>query len=155
MRWRGHLLAVSAGLFVLSQLLLGWIPGPVSVIRAVILERSLYGLWQQVAATWMGAFGRFALWWSGVQQESLSQDNLVFAALAGLVLWTLGVVTALLARRSQQGFLAAAPALWLLETILLYSRNGQICCRLAWALRCCSNCCSTTINCCSAGQTRG
>ncbi len=56
----------------------------------------------------------------------MSQDNLVFAALAGLVLWTLGVVTALLARRSQQGFLAAAPALWLLETILLYSRNGQI-----------------------------
>ncbi len=127
--WRalaGTLLAAFAGLFALSQLLLGWIPGPVSVIRAVILERSLHGLWQQVAVTWTGAFGRLALWWSGVQAGGASQDNLVFAALAGLVLWTLGVVTALLARRSQQGFLAAAPALWLLGAILLYSRNGQI-----------------------------
>ncbi len=127
--WRalaGTLLAAFAGLFLLSQLLLGWIPGPILVIRAVVFERSVYGLWQQVAATWAGAFGRLALWWSGVQAGGASQDNLVFAGLAGIVLWMLGVATALLARRSRQGFLAAAPALWLLGAILLYSRSGQI-----------------------------
>ena len=50
------------------------------------------------------------------------------------------------------GFLAAAPALWLLGAILLYSRNGQILLPIGWALRCCSNCCSTTVNCCSVGK---
>ena len=122
----GTFIAAAAGLFLLSQMLLGWIPGPIAVLRAVIFDRTWHGLWQQAATAWTGAFGRLALWWSGVQAGGASQDNLVFAAMAGIVLWTLGGVTALLARRSQQGYLTAAPSLWLLGAILLYSRSGQI-----------------------------
>jgi len=114
------------GVVVLSQLLLGWIPGPIAVARAVFFERSLAGVGEQVVEEWTSAAGRLDLWWGGVEAGGASQDNLVFAALAGIVLWPVGALTAWLARRRRQGFLAAAPSLWLLGTILLYSAGGRI-----------------------------
>ena len=114
------------GLVVLSQLLLGWIPGPIAIFRAALLERSLSGVGRQIVEGWASAAGRLALWWGGVEGGGASQDNLVFAGLAGILLWPVGALTAWLARKRRQGFLAAAPALWLLGAILLYSASGKI-----------------------------
>ncbi len=119
-------LLTALGLLALTQFLLGWIPGPLALARTLINERSLAGVWEQIAAVWAAAGGRLALWWGGVRGGGASQDNLIFAGLAGIVLWTAGSVTGWLARRYQQGFLAAAPVLWLLGIVLLYSFGGRI-----------------------------
>ena len=115
-----------AGALLLSQMLLGWIPGPSAILRAALFDRSLVGLWQQVVTEWASAGSRLALWWGGVTAGGATQDNLIFAGIAGIVLWTLGAATGWLARRYQQGFVASAPSLWLLGTILLYSLSGRI-----------------------------
>jgi transglutaminase-like putative cysteine protease len=112
------------GMVVISQLLLGWIPGPARLWQGLRV-----GNWPaipgEVADSWRGFGERALLWWQGVQAGGAAQDNLVFGALACCVLWVVGALGAWLARRSRQGYLAAAPSLWLLGTILLYSSSGK------------------------------
>jgi transglutaminase-like putative cysteine protease len=74
---------------------------------------------------WARLGTRVAVWWQGIQAGGAAQDDLIFAGLAGILLWTLGVLTGWLARRYRQGFLVAAPSLWLLGTVLLYSSAGR------------------------------
>ncbi|MCX6044890.1 MAG: hypothetical protein NT075_07235 [Chloroflexi bacterium] len=59
---------------------------------------------------------------AGVQSGGAAQDNLIFAAFAGVIFWIVGALTAWLARRYWQGILAAAPVLWLVGTMLIYSQ---------------------------------
>lgn len=126
-RGRGWLRGIGIlllGPVVISQVLLGWLPGPGAWLRA-----AMTGGWAQIgpnmAAVWLQAAARVQLWWEGVVAGGAAQDNLVFAASGSLVLWIVGTLCGWLARRTQQGFAAAAAPLWLLTLILLYSREGR------------------------------
>jgi transglutaminase-like putative cysteine protease len=120
-RW---LLVMVLGAAVISQLLLGWIPSP-----AAIWREGVAGNWPALGADvmgeWSGLATRVALWWEGVRAGGAAQDNLVFALAGSLLLLLAGSMVAWLARRTQQGYAAAAPALWLLGTLLLYSSGGK------------------------------
>jgi transglutaminase-like putative cysteine protease len=113
------------GVLVLSQALVGWLPS-LSDVVVVLRTNGWLVLGQQMVADWNVMFTRFFLWWQGVRAGGAAQDNLVFAALAGAIFWLAGALLAWLARRSRQGLLAAAPTLWLLGTLLLYSDSGRL-----------------------------
>jgi len=120
-----HLLGVLsllllAGLVILSQTLIRWLPGP-GQLWSTAWTGSWSALGWQMITDWFGLATRFSLWWQGVRTGGAAQDNLIFAALAGLLFWLFGVVTAWLLRSRRQGLVAATPLLWLLGTILLYS----------------------------------
>jgi hypothetical protein len=112
------------GPIVISQLVLGWIPGPAAWTRAI-----LEGRWVELAggsvAVWLQAGARAQLWWEGVQAGGAAQDNLVFAAVGSLLLWLTGGLCGRLAQRMRQGYVAAIPPLWLLGMMLLYSQEGR------------------------------
>jgi transglutaminase-like putative cysteine protease len=116
---------VLTGVLVLSQALVGWLPSARDLVVAIRTNGWL-ALGQQMVADWNVMVTRFALWWQGVRTGGAAQDNLVFAAMAGAIFWLAGVLLAWLARRSRQGLLAAAPVLWLLGTLLLYSSAGRM-----------------------------
>jgi transglutaminase-like putative cysteine protease len=127
-RWLRHLL-IGLGLLltggvILSQTLVGWLP-TLGEIGQAAWTNGWLTLGQQIAGDWAILATRAALWWQGVAAGGAAQDNLVFAALAGLIFWLLGTLTAWLARHYQRGLLAAGPLLWLLGTLLLYSRGGR------------------------------
>ncbi|CAN5723839.1 hypothetical protein BH10CHL1_BH10CHL1_44540 [soil metagenome] len=109
------------GFILITQILTGWLPSLQALWQAL-----LYNGWSQLVqaslAAWVRLFTHFALWWQGVQSGGAAQDNLIFAAFAGAIFWIIGALTAWLARRYWQGILAAAPVLWLVGTILIYSR---------------------------------
>ena len=125
-RWRGLnvflivLCLLLAGILVLSQALVRWLPGPGEWWTATLTGRwpALAG---QMMQDWVGLGTRFSLWWQGVRAGGAAQDNLIFAALVGALFWLFGVAMAWLVRRYRHGLSAAAPLLWLLGTILLYS----------------------------------
>lgn len=108
------------GFVVLSEILAGWLPSWWELGQALFYQRWPQ-LGQQSLADWQRLLTHFALWWQGVQSGSADQDNLIFAAFAGTTFWFVGVLTAWLARHYRQGLLAAAPILWLVGTVLLYS----------------------------------
>ena len=114
-----------AGAIVVSQVTATWIPGPRQWFHA-----ALSGTWstvpEGVLADWARLAGRIQFWWAGVRTETASQDNLVFLVVASTVVWLISALSAMLARRFGTGFLAAAPQLWLLGMILLYSDEGRI-----------------------------
>jgi transglutaminase-like putative cysteine protease len=118
------LLFLAAGVLYVTQIAGKWIPSVGELWRAAVGNG-----WTALAAAivddWAHMVTRAALWWQGVQAGGAAQDNLVFAAIGGSLLWVVGILTAWLARRYHQGFLAAAPSLWLLGTILLYSSTGR------------------------------
>lgn len=117
------LLAV-VGAVVLSHMMTGWLPGLREIGRAAI-NRNAAEVVNGMAGDLAHLYTRYALWWQGVVAGGAGQDNLVFVGFAGVIFWITGVGTAWLVRRFEQGFLAAAPALWLLTTILLYSNTGR------------------------------
>lgn len=112
-------LLLLAGLVVVSQALVRWLPGP-GQLWSTLLTGSWPTLGWQIITDWLQLGTRFSLWWQGVRAGGAAQDNLIFAALAGALFWFFGVLTAWLARQ-RWGLTAAAPLLWLLGTILLYS----------------------------------
>ena len=113
------------GLVVITQALTGWIPGPGATVRAVIAS-SLPALVADVGADWSRLGARFAFWWTGVTDGSATQDNLIFLSLAGAAVWLFSALSAALARAYRNGLAAAAPLLWLLGIVLLYSREGRL-----------------------------
>ena len=119
-----NLASLLIGLLLLSQFLIGWLPSGSELWQA-LWSNGWAALGGQMAADWSRTFVRFVLWWQGVQSGGASQDNLIFAAFAGLVFWIVGGLTAWLTRRYQQGLLAAAPVLWLVGLMLLYSTTGR------------------------------
>ncbi|HXF62253.1 MAG TPA: transglutaminase domain-containing protein [Caldilineaceae bacterium] len=120
-RW---LLLLVLGPLVVSQLLIGWMPGPATLWQAAV-TRNGYLVVSQVSAEWSAFIVRVALWWGGVQAGGAAQDNLVFGATGGLILWLVGSLVGWLARYTRQGYAAATPALWLLGVLLLYSSGGK------------------------------
>jgi transglutaminase-like putative cysteine protease len=115
---------VVLGAVLLSHMMTGWLPGVVELGRALI-NLDAADVVNGMASDLIHLNTRYALWWQGVLAGGAGQDNLVFVGFAGIILWITGVGTAWLVRRFEQGFLAAAPALWLLTTILLYSNTGR------------------------------
>ncbi len=127
--WIGAALMAAAviaiGVLVISQLTIGWIPGPIE-IGASVLDRTPTVLAASAADEWSRFGNRVQFWWEGVATGTAIQDNLLFLALAGIIVWVIGSVSAALLRRYPSGLLAAAPLLWLLGAILLYSSEGKI-----------------------------
>lgn len=113
-------LLLALGVLLLSQFLLSWLPGPLTLFRT-----ALTGAWptlgQGMVADWLQLGTRLTIWWQGVQAGGAQQDSLIFGIFAGLLFWGLGMVTAWLARRTQRGLITAFPVLWLLGTLLLYT----------------------------------
>jgi transglutaminase-like putative cysteine protease len=112
------------GVVVISQLLLGWIPGLLRVWEAAD-QREWPALAAEIAGEWNNLATRIVLWWAGVRAGGGAQDNLVFGVIGSLLLWIVGALVARLARRTRQGYAAAAAPLWLLGVILLYSSSGR------------------------------
>ncbi|MBX3015308.1 MAG: transglutaminase domain-containing protein [Caldilineaceae bacterium] len=120
----GVLLLVGVGLLVLGQALVQWLP-TVTQLASTVMTGQWAALGGQIVGDWVSLGTRFSLWWQGVQAGGAAQDNLIFAALAGALFWGFGLLTAWLVRRFRQGLPAAAPLLWLLGTILLYSGTNR------------------------------
>lgn len=125
--WRtivGLIFVSLVGLIALTQALTGWIPGPIQIIRTAVV-----GTWSALLAESvrdLAALGiRISRWWNGVLAGGATQDDLVFAALVGMLVWFNGLLIAWLARRTQRGMLAALPSLWLLLNALLYGSAGR------------------------------
>lgn len=108
------------GALVLSQALISWLPSFGDLWRTA-LNGSWSALLQAMSTDWTQLFTRVVIWWQGVQSGGAAQDNLIFAAIAALIFWNVGALTAWLLRRYEQGLVAALPLLWLLGTLLLYS----------------------------------
>jgi transglutaminase-like putative cysteine protease len=117
-------LMLVTAVLVLSQLLMGWLPG-LGELWWALRTGAWGGLGQELLGDWVVMGTRFVIWWQGVRAGGAAQDNLIFATLAGSLFWLIGVVTAWLARRHRQGFLAAVPVLWVLGLLLLYSTAGR------------------------------
>jgi hypothetical protein len=119
------LLHLCIGALVLTQLVQRWLPTP-----QLLWEAARQNEWPRVGEGIVADLGRlgerYALWWTGVQTGGAAQDNLVLLGLVGLAFWLLGLVTASLARRLQQGLVAALPALGLLFFSLLYTTRGRL-----------------------------
>ena len=122
--WGAGVGALSFGILILSQLLIGWIPGPQAIWHS-LTNGQLAALPASVVDDWRQAGTRFVLWQQGVAAGGAAQDNLVFATFGGIVLWVVGVMTGWLARGVRQGLAAGVPSLWLLAMILLYSSGGR------------------------------
>jgi hypothetical protein len=118
------LLFLAVGALYVTQIAGKWIPS-LSELWSAAVGNGWAALAAAMRDDWARMVTRTALWWQGVQTGGAAQDNLVFAAIAGSLLWAEGILTAWLTRRFHQGFLAAAPSLWLLGTILLYSSTGR------------------------------
>lgn len=118
-------LSLFIGLAVLSQAVAGWVPGIGEAVRGVG-SGGLPALAADAAADWSRLGARFAFWWAGVETGTAIQDNLVFLAVASSVVWLFSAMSAMFARAFRNGLAAAAPLLWLLGIILLYSREGRI-----------------------------
>lgn len=119
------LLFLLAGIVILSQGLIRWLPG-IGELLTTLMTGRWPALGQQMVTDWVDLGTRFGLWWQGVQAGGAAQDNLIFAALAGALFWLFGVITALLVRHYRRGLPAATPLLWLLGTILLYSGVNRV-----------------------------
>jgi transglutaminase-like putative cysteine protease len=104
----------------LSQLLADWLPAPSSLWQAARNET-----WQDITGQIVDAFVRvgvrYTLWWQGVQNNTAGRDDIVFFGFALVIVWMLSLLTGWLARRFQRGLLAAAPMLWLVGLVMLYS----------------------------------
>ncbi len=117
----GVFVLLALGFVLITQILTGWLPS-IQAIWQALLHNGWAQLGQASLAAWARLFTHFALWWQGVQSGGAAQDNLIFAAFAGVIFWIVGALTAWLARRYWQGVLAAVPVLWLVGTMLIYSR---------------------------------
>ncbi len=115
---------IAVGFGLLTQILTGWLPG-VQALWHALVSNGWPQLSQASLEAWQRLFTHFILWWQGVQAGGATQDNLVFAAFAGALFWIIGALTAWLARRYWQGVLASAPVLWLVGTMLIYSRPDR------------------------------
>lgn len=73
----GVLLLV-AGLVILSQTLIHWLPS-IDQLWATLITRSWGALSWQILSDWTGLGTRFSLWWQGVRAGGAAQDNLIFA----------------------------------------------------------------------------
>lgn len=119
------LLFLFLGLVALSQALVGWIPGPILLIRTAI-QGSWASLFAERMSDLIMVTSRLGRWWNGVMAGGATQDDLVFAIFAGAIVWFNGLLIGLISRRTEKGFLTALPSLWILLIALLYGAAGRI-----------------------------
>ncbi len=112
------------GLAVLSQLFIRWIPGIVETVRS-LARGTYFALWSDALAKLLASGTRYSLWWQGVQGGGAAQDDLVFAGLVGLLIWTCVLLSVYIARRYRRGLFASFPLLWLTTLPLIFSREGK------------------------------
>lgn len=114
----GALLLLS--ILAVSQFLAGWLPAPM-----LIWQTAATGAWDTLPLHAVDAFQRvgirYALWWQGVQNNTAGRDDLVLFGFVLLIVWLLSLLTAWLVRRFHNGLLAAAPILWMIGLVMLYS----------------------------------
>ncbi|MFO7631542.1 MAG: hypothetical protein R6W76_03325, partial [Caldilinea sp.] len=98
-------LLVFLSVMAISQLIVGWMPGPVMLWQAAVT-----GAWSTLALhavdAVQGVVIRYALWWQGVQNNTAGRDDLVFFGFALVIVWLLSLVTGWLVRRRRNGLLA-------------------------------------------------
>jgi transglutaminase-like putative cysteine protease len=116
-------LLAGAGLIV--QSLVSWLPGLGDLWRAGVSREWGQLLWD-VQAAWGGLGWRLGSWFSGALAGGAAQDDLVFLAWMGLLIWLVASLTAFLALSGRPGLLTALPVLWSLTTILYYGRGDRI-----------------------------
>jgi transglutaminase-like putative cysteine protease len=104
----------------LSQLLADWLPAPSSLWQAARNE-TWHDITGQIVDAFVRVGVRYTLWWQGVQNNTAGRDDIVFFGFALVIVWMLSLLTGWLARRFQRGLLAAAPMLWLVGLVMLYS----------------------------------
>ncbi len=114
------LLFLLIGLLVLSQSMIGWLPSPARLWQTIVTN-SWPTLGQAMVTDWQQLMIRLAIWWQGVLSGGAAQDNLIFAAFAGLLFWSVSALMAWLLRRYERALNATLPLLWLVGTMLLYS----------------------------------
>lgn len=131
--WVALPLFLLCGVVVVMQLTLAWLPGP-GLLLHTAQTGAWAALWVELLDRWLSFGRRMELWSQGVMQGGAAQDNLIFAVIGASVLWLLGGLTGWLLRRTGQGYVAAAPSLWLLGFILLYSSSGRYLLLLGLAL---------------------
>lgn len=107
-------------ILALSQLLATWLPGPTLLWQAAS-NGAWDGLFVHAVESLQQVAVRYTLWWQGVQHDTAGRDDLVLFGFALVVVWLLSLVTAWLVRRFRNGLLAAAPILWLVGLVMLYS----------------------------------
>jgi transglutaminase-like putative cysteine protease len=129
---QGLLLLLSA-VFVLSLLIVRWLPSPATLWLAVAGD-DWTPVWAEMANAWTIIFARYRLWWQGVQAGGAAQDELVFAGFVSLLIWLVGVATAWLTRATRRGLAGAAPVVALVGAILFYGGEGRWVFMLALAL---------------------
>lgn len=121
--WHFVLLTL-CGFVAITQALVGWIPGPGTLRRTIGS-----GAWAEMLLEMGNELARLALrlvrWTQGVIAGGATQDDVVVAAVAGVLLWIAGCWTARLARRQRSGLLVALPSLWLLGFALMYGFAGR------------------------------
>lgn len=118
------IVSLLVGTVLLTQLLVGWIPGPIRLFQVFFTGN--YSSLVAVSSTELfNLIGRVTRWWAGVAAGGATQDDLVFAGIAGAAVWSVGLCTAWLVRRTRRGFLASLPSLWLLLQTLLYGSAGR------------------------------
>ncbi|MEM7535830.1 MAG: transglutaminase domain-containing protein [Chloroflexota bacterium] len=90
-------LLVISVLFV-SQFVIGWLP-TFSELISIVRSGAWATVLPQMSADLTQFTLRFNVWWQGVSSGGAAQDDLVFAALAGIVLWVLGFWTTWIIRQ--------------------------------------------------------
>lgn len=113
---------------ILAQILVGWLPS-FSELWTTLGSDPLAPTWtdlgwQMVAAlerVWL----RITLWVDGVRGGGATQDDLVFLALALLVIWIATALTVELLHATQRGLISALPLLWLIGAIIYYSNDNR------------------------------
>lgn len=118
------LLLTLVGVLVLTQALVRWLPGPALVVSAIRVGNPSI-LWDRATTLLAGLGVSLLRWGRGVLAGGAAQDDLVFAAVAGVLLWCVGCWTARLARQGRDGLLVAVPSLWLLGFALMYGPTGR------------------------------
>jgi transglutaminase-like putative cysteine protease len=112
------------GALVVSQVVIHWIPSPLRLWQVASTD-AWPALFTEITQEWMGFGWRFEQWIGGVQTGGALQDNLIFLAFIGVILWCITGLTAWLALRTQRGLFVALPPLWILTLALYYSNNQR------------------------------
>jgi transglutaminase-like putative cysteine protease len=111
-------------LFILSELLAGWLPGW-PVLWQAVRSGGWIDLLTQASEAFARASVRYVLWWQGVQNNATGRDDLVLFGFSLMAIWLLGLATGGLARRTRQGLIAALPVLWAVGLVMLYSTGDR------------------------------
>lgn len=114
---------------IIAQILVGWLPTFSELwttFRAVDPAPNWQDLGWQMGAALERLGLRMVLWVDGVRTGGATQDDLVFLALALLVIWIATALTVELLHATQRGLISALPLLWLIGAMVYYSNDHRL-----------------------------